>query len=82
MENWKIALINETRRRQEQIGEAEKYRLIRLAAQQRPRQRRIYQKLLLGFAQLLIEIGTRLQCRVAELTVSPAPGAEASPCSS
>ena len=82
MENWKIALINETRRRQEQIGEAEKYRLIRLAAQQQPRRERAYQKLLLILAQVLIDTGTRLQSRVTSLAAAPASGAEANPCSS
>ncbi len=81
MENWQIALINETRRRQEQIAEAEINRMVRLANGQQPAWRRAYQAILLLLAALMIETGTRLQSRYARLATHSPAGAETSPCS-
>jgi hypothetical protein len=81
MENWQIAMINETRRRQDQIAEADMYRLSQQAETKKPGWKRIYQNLLLQLADLLIEVGTRLQCRYTELSTHSVPGTEISPCS-
>ena len=79
MENWQIALINETRRRQEQIAEAEINRMVRLANGQQPAWRRAYQAILLLLAALMIETGTRLQSRYARLAALPRPGQKPAP---
>lgn len=81
MENWQIALINETRRRQDQIAEADMHRLAQQVVAQKPGWHRIYQNLLLQLADLLIEAGTRLHCRYTELAAPSTHGTEISPCS-
>ena len=80
MENWQIALINETRRRQDQIVEAEMDRIIKQVNGRQPVWQRAYQKLVLLLADLLIGAGTRLQGRYIHLAAHPAAGAEANPC--
>ena len=61
MEDWHIALINETRRRQEQIAEADMYRLINQGVSQKPGKWRIFQNFLLKLVHLLNKADTRLQ---------------------
>lgn len=82
MENWQIAFINETRRRQEQIAEAEIDRMLKEANGKESGWQKAYQTMLLVLAGWLIEAGTRLQRRYTQLAASPVAGAEASPCSS
>jgi len=80
MENWRIALINETRRRQEQIAEAEIDRMIKEANGNESVWRKAYRTSLLWLAGLLIETGTRLQRRFAQMKVSPTTRVKINPC--
>jgi hypothetical protein len=60
MDNWYFAFINETRRRQEQIAEADRYRLAQQGLSHKPGLWRIFQNFLLKLAHLRKKADTRL----------------------
>lgn len=77
MENWRVALKNETRRRQEQIAEADMHRLSLEVPDQPGPLKRAFKAMLLKFANLMVRRGTWLQdcCKDAapDAKISPAP---------
>lgn len=63
MENWRVALINETRRRQDQIAEADMHRLSLLVPDQPGPLKRAFCCLLTKFAKLMVRQGNRMRDR-------------------
>ncbi len=73
MENWRVALINETRRRQDQIAEADMHRLSLLIQDQPGPFKRAFCYLLTMFAKLMVRQGSRMRDRFEH----PTPETEA-----
>ena len=79
MENWQIAYINETRRRQDEIAVADMHRLSNEIPLPPPVWKRALHFILVKFGNLMVKAGNRLDDRVTDLPTSANPGAKISP---
>jgi hypothetical protein len=71
LENWQIALVNETRRRQEEIAVADMHRLSNQIELPAPLWKRALNFILAKLGKLMVRTGSRLEGRVNDLASPP-----------